>query len=53
MISNPQFSTEIDRRRLKLMATIAEFKTKPIGVVRDRAIRYLEYELSRLGGPIE
>lgn len=52
-MNSNHFSSERDRRRRQLMETIAEFKTKPIGVVRNRAIRHLEYELSRLGGPIE
>ncbi len=48
-------SIEIERtrRRHQLMAAIAEFKAKPIDVVRNRSIRQLEDALSRLGGPIE
>lgn len=47
------YSEERDRRRRKLMEAIEEFQTKPIDVVRDRAIRQLQDSLASLGGPIE
>lgn len=47
----PKIEAERTQRRLQLMTTIAAFKRSKIA--SPRLIRQLEYELEKLGGPID